>query len=125
VIFIGITLLHPQGFLIDNNAPLGYKPSTLFSSSGESLFCSVIERKMDREFLGLIDRVDELLATPTEKLEDDVLICECFCVSAGDIRRIMGDDQYLDLARLQKDLSLGQGCQGCLKSAENWFKKIF
>ena len=78
---------------------------------------------MDKEFLRLIDTVDELIPRPTEKLDDDVLICECFCVSVADIRELCSTQVDLDL--LKDRLNLGNGCQSCLKRKDDWFDKIF
>ncbi len=78
---------------------------------------------MDKEFLRLMDNVDELIARPREKLDDETLICECFCVSAGDIRELCSTEVDLDL--LKERLNLGGGCQTCLKNKESWIKKIF
>ncbi len=81
---------------------------------------------MDKEFLRQIDGAQELLAPSTlEKLEDEVLICECFCVSVGDIRETCSSIQKLDLKLVQDNLSLGYGCQSCLKQIEFWGNKIF
>jgi NAD(P)H-nitrite reductase large subunit len=78
---------------------------------------------MDKEFLRLIDNVDELLSSEAGKLDDEALICECFCVNAGDIReRCSG---AVDLELLKRELSLGEGCQSCIKSKEAWINKIF
>jgi NAD(P)H-nitrite reductase large subunit len=76
---------------------------------------------MDKEFLRQIDSVHELV--PSEKLEDETLICECFCVSAGDIRKTCLNE--VDLELLQNRFNLGHGCQGCLKSIDSWSNKIF
>lgn len=78
---------------------------------------------MDKEFLRLIDNVDELLPAPTEKLEDDCLICECFCVSAKDIRDLCQNEIDLDL--LRDHFNMGQGCQSCIRSIDSWKNKIF
>jgi NAD(P)H-nitrite reductase large subunit len=78
---------------------------------------------MDKDFLRLIETVDELIPQPSEKLDDDCLICECFCVSAGDIREFCYKEVDLDL--LQNQLSLGKGCQSCLKNKDSWINKIF
>lgn len=78
---------------------------------------------MDKEFLRLIDTVDELLPRPIEKLDDDVLICECFCVSVADIKELCGDRMDLDLVKDR--LNLGSGCQSCLKRKDDWIDKIF
>lgn len=78
---------------------------------------------MDKEFLRLIDTVDELIPRPIEKLDDDVLICECFCVSVADIKEVCGDRMDLDL--VMDRLNLGSGCQSCLKRKDDWLDKIF
>lgn len=82
-------------------------------------------QKMDKEFLSQIDRVDELLPSAPEKLNNEVLICECFCVSVADIREACHDIQKVDLKLLQDNFSLGHGCQGCLKRIDSWLHKIF
>lgn len=78
---------------------------------------------MDKDLLRLIESVDELIAHLPKKLEDEALICECFCVNAGDIRELC--DSKVDLHLLQSQLSLGQGCQSCLKNKDCWVDKIF
>lgn len=78
---------------------------------------------MDKEFLRLIETVDELIPRPIEKLDDEALICECFCVSAGDIRDVCSKEIDLDL--LKDRLNLGSGCQSCLKRKDDWIDKIF
>jgi NAD(P)H-nitrite reductase large subunit len=81
------------------------------------------EYEMDREILRLIDDVDELIVRPPEKLDDDDLICECFCVSAGDIRTLC--ETEVDLRIIQEKFRLGLGCQSCLKSKDDWMNRIF
>lgn len=78
---------------------------------------------MDKDFLRLIETVDELIPQPSEKLDDDFLICECFCVNAGDIRGLCFKE--VDLELLQDQLNLGKGCQTCLKNKDSWINKIF
>lgn len=78
---------------------------------------------MDKEFLRLIETVDELLPASTDKLEDDTLICECFCVSAKDIRELCQNEIDLDL--LRDHFNMGQGCRTCLKNFDSWSGKIF
>lgn len=78
---------------------------------------------MDKDFLRLMENVDELIAPPTEKLDDETLICECFCVSAGDIRNLCTDSVDLDL--LKDRFNMGQGCQTCIKNKDTWINKIF
>ena len=79
---------------------------------------------MDKEFLSQIDRVDELISS-TEKLDDEILICECFCVNVADIREACQDLATVDVELLQKKFSLGQGCTSCLKNIDSWVNKIF
>jgi NAD(P)H-nitrite reductase large subunit len=78
---------------------------------------------MDKDFLRLIENVDELIAPHVEKLDDEVLICECFCVSALDIRERCTSSVDLDL--LNDHFNMGQGCQTCIKNKETWINKIF
>jgi NAD(P)H-nitrite reductase large subunit len=77
---------------------------------------------MDKEILGLIDTIEDLIPKVTKKLENEDLICECFCVSAGDIRGLCSGQLNLDL--IQKELNLGQGCQGCLNRKDDWIDRI-
>jgi NAD(P)H-nitrite reductase large subunit len=79
---------------------------------------------MDKEFLSQIDQIDDLIAS-TETLDNEVLICECFCVNVGDIRLACHDQQIVDVKALQDSFSLGLGCQGCLKKIDSWVNKIF
>jgi hypothetical protein len=78
---------------------------------------------MDKEILCLMDDVDELIFRPPDKLDDGFLICECFCVSVGDIRDLC--QTATDLTLIQQKLNLGQGCQLCLKSKDDWMNNIF
>jgi NAD(P)H-nitrite reductase large subunit len=80
----------------------------------------------EKELLSHIDQVGELLSQlPAAQLGDDVLICECFCVSVRDIREACQYKQRVDLELLAKNLSLGHGCQSCLQSADSWQNLIF
>ena len=78
---------------------------------------------MDKDFLHLMETVDELIHRPTEKLKDEVLICECFCVSAGDLRELCTKSVDFDL--LKDQFNMGQGCQTCIKNKEDWINNIF
>ncbi len=83
-------------------------------------------KNMDNEFLRQIDHASELLKeTLDEKLEDDVLICECFCVNVRDIREACSEKAEVDLDLLRKRFSMGEGCQSCIKAASEWVNKIF
>lgn len=77
----------------------------------------------DEEFIQLIDQVEDLIS-PNDLLDDDILICECFCVNVADIRHLCKDTRAVDLAALSKAYGLGQGCQTCLKR-NDWIDKIF
>jgi len=79
---------------------------------------------MDKEFLSQIDQVGELISN-TEKLDDEILICECFCVNVADIREACKSQGTFDLMIMQENFGLGQGCQGCLKRINTWVNKIF
>lgn len=80
-------------------------------------------QRMDKDFLHLIETVDELLPSTEQKLDDDTLICECFCVSVGDIRETCLTKVDLDL--LKDQFHMGQGCQSCFKNKDSWINKIF
>jgi bacterioferritin-associated ferredoxin len=58
-------------------------------------------------------------------IKDEVLICECMCVSAKDIREFFNKEQVVDLDVLKKELFLGSGCSSCVKSFSQWKDKIF
>lgn len=79
---------------------------------------------MDKDFLNQIDRVDELISLP-EKLDDEIIICECFCVNVSDIREACSKQGAFDLKTMQDGYSLGLGCQSCLKQIDSWVNKIF
>ena len=78
---------------------------------------------MDKDFLTQIDQVDELISS-TEKLDDEVLICECFCVNVADIRDTCQEGVF-DLELMQKIFCIGKGCGSCLKNIDTWVNKIF
>jgi bacterioferritin-associated ferredoxin len=58
-------------------------------------------------------------------INDEVLVCECMCISAKDIRNLFSDTQIVDLEVLKKELSLGSGCSSCIKSFSEWKDNIF
>lgn len=58
-----------------------------------------------------------------EKYTDDTLICECLCISAGDIRSIL-KNRVIDIKFLRNELMLGSGCSSCTKSFCKWKSKI-
>jgi NAD(P)H-nitrite reductase large subunit len=84
-------------------------------------------QQMDQDFLQQIDQVKDLLPEPAtvEKLDDEVVICECFCVNVKDIREACAAASQVDIRLLQERFSLGHGCQSCMKSKDLWVSKIF
>jgi NAD(P)H-nitrite reductase large subunit len=78
---------------------------------------------MDKEFLSQIDQLQDLI--PEDLLQDEVLICECFCVSVADIRSACGNEKIVDVAKLESKFGLGTGCQSCLKRTGTWIHNIF
>jgi NAD(P)H-nitrite reductase large subunit len=80
------------------------------------------EYDMETSFYHLMDNLEELLPETPSKLDDDCLICECFCVSVKDIRDLRLET--LEFEVLKEKLSLGEGCQSCLKRKEDWINKI-
>jgi bacterioferritin-associated ferredoxin len=80
------------------------------------------EYDMEKTFYHLMDNLEDLVPEGSVKLDDDCLICECFCVSAKDIRDLGLKSLELDI--LQQKLGLGNGCQSCLKSKDDWIDRI-
>lgn len=80
------------------------------------------EYDMDKEFLYLIDNLEDLIPGVINKLDGNILICECFCVSADDIRNLQLTE--IDLELLKTKFNLGAGCGSCLKKKEDWIDKI-
>ena len=60
-------------------------------------------------------------------IDDEVLICECMCISAGEIRRFLSENQLadVDLETLKRELNLGRGCGSCMKRFSQWKEKIY
>ena len=82
---------------------------------------------MNKEFLQQIDQMAELKIDwlNCSKLDDEILICECFCVSVADIRKLCAEKQKPDLELLKSTYGLGNGCQSCLKNQDYWTNKVF
>lgn len=57
-------------------------------------------------------------------LNDETLLCECLCVSAGDLRQNFTPNTFI-LETLNSWQGMGTGCGQCLKNFENWKNKIF
>ena len=111
---------------MDRDPDWSYNRPTLFQEWKKVFRKAETEQKMDKDFLRQIDELGAFAPSETaEKLDDDFLICECFCVSAGDIRMACGPTGKVNLEIIQHDLHLGQGCQGCLRRLDTWIDKIF
>ena len=63
----------------------------------------------------------KLKASKTDQMliDDDVLICECMCISAGTIRETLLEKE-MDLSILSNELGLGSACSSCLKNFDQW-----
>lgn len=84
----------------------------------EDEFDEVSELELLEEARSQIDT-----ASHSDQFSDDLLICECMCISLGEIRGVLRDKET-DLFTLQKELGLGSGCSSCVKTFEQWKKKI-
>jgi NAD(P)H-nitrite reductase large subunit len=58
-------------------------------------------------------------------LADDVLVCECNCVSVGEIRSLFSTAAQIDIDKLRTDFHLGSGCGSCLKNFSNFVKNMY
>jgi NAD(P)H-nitrite reductase large subunit len=112
---------------LDTHGTWGYKCATLFQRRKAGVLLSKTRVKnMDKEFLRQIDQASELTTRDLkEKLDDEVLICECFCVNVRDIREACSATSEVDLGLLKMKFSMGEGCQSCMKAANDWVNKIF
>lgn len=75
----------------------------------------------------LLSEARSILETETisVKLSDSELVCECECISAGDIREYLeGNNNNLDLEKLNSELKLGSGCSTCVKNFDVWKTRI-
>lgn len=79
---------------------------------------------MSREIIHLMENLESLIPETIEKLSDEFLICECFCVSAGDIRGLYTQGKP-SVEQLIQVFGLGTGCQGCLNRKDDWINKLF
>ncbi len=77
----------------------------------------ILEEYSDEFFKAL--SIDE-----NEKLDDEVIICECFCVNAKDIRSFCQKNGSLEVESLRKVFGLGDGCKSCLLHQDQWINKI-
>ncbi len=80
---------------------------------------------MDVEQDKLLDEARAILDSTAKdlKMSDDYLICECMCVSAGEIRELLREKEFsLDL--LRQKFKLGSGCSSCLKTMPQWRERL-
>ncbi len=75
-------------------------------------------RKLDQDIGEAQAAFNEWRETPV--LGDEVLVCECFCVDVGEIRRSMEPGKEVDWCALQERLQLGSGCGTCWKRKDEW-----
>lgn len=80
---------------------------------------------MEVDEVMLLDEAREILDSESKdsKIPDDQLICECLCISAGDIRKCLKGN-VVDLETLSFELKLGSGCSSCKKSFQQWKDRI-
>ena len=73
----------------------------------------------------LLDEARAILDSPARdsKMSDDHLICECMCVSAGEIRQLLREKTF-DLDLLRQEFGLGSGCSSCIKTLPDWKPKL-
>lgn len=78
---------------------------------------------MEKDFIEQIENLEDLIGFQEKKLDEDCLICECFCVNVRDIRERC--ETQVDFDLLAREFSLGLGCQSCLKNKNAWVDRIF
>lgn len=83
------------------------------------------QRAMKEEFIHQIDCWKEMIADEEHKLEDEMLICECFCVSVGDIRNRFKNKNDFNLELIKSERGFSSGCTSCLKQLDEQLDKIF
>lgn len=92
--------------------------AALYANSGIGVVC------MDDDFLDSIDNYYDLIADSDAIMQDDELICECFCVSLKDIKTCLNQYGHFNLEVLSKELQMGKSCGSCIKSADSWKKYL-
>ncbi|MCO4753629.1 MAG: (2Fe-2S)-binding protein [Bacteriovoracaceae bacterium] len=82
---------------------------------------------MEDEELEALLELREQQNTRKQGPSDSFLVCECKCVSIGDIKEALtiGNIHTVDLDYLKEQLGLGSGCSSCLKDFKSWSSKIF
>ena len=82
---------------------------------------------MEQDEFELLQEAREILDSQkinaSHKFSDDILICECNCVSAKEIRTVINNNE-VNIDILSKELGLGSGCSSCVKRFAQWKDKI-
>jgi bacterioferritin-associated ferredoxin len=55
--------------------------------------------------------------------EEDTLICECYCISANEVRDYFAQDSEVTLEKVLNAFPIGKGCGSCMKN-KTWFDNI-
>ncbi|MBL7664145.1 MAG: (2Fe-2S)-binding protein [Bacteriovoracaceae bacterium] len=58
-------------------------------------------------------------------LDNNLLICECNCVSVAEIKSLFKQRSEIDLEILKQKFGFGSGCQSCVKNKDTWIDNIF
>lgn len=81
-----------------------------------------------KEYNDLLLQYSELIEREEELLKDTDLICECFLISAGDIRQSLAKSKSTKINDLPKwcfeNTDLGHGCGSCIKNQKDWKHRI-
>ncbi len=73
--------------------------------------------KWDQEIREVAEALNDV---DRPNLASDALVCECFCVSLGDILEFVRETGETDVGALQRRFHLGTGCGSCLKRRDEW-----
>ena len=82
---------------------------------------------MDKDFFDAIDEFQSsnVIDNKEPKLLDQELICECHCISAADIRSLLGSQEVLDLETLKGQFLMGTACGSCIRDKDRWMHRVF
>jgi NAD(P)H-nitrite reductase large subunit len=79
---------------------------------------------MKNDFERQIDQWRDIAICDNTNLSNEVLICECFCVSVGDIRKCFSSVEDFDAKVLEEKFGFSTGCSSCLKDIDSKLKDI-
>ncbi len=85
-----------------------------------------MEQKLDFDELEMLAeaRLQTTASKSHEKFNENTLICECMCLTLGDIRDFIDGKSEISLKTMTEELGLGSGCSNCLKSFKQWKEKV-